>query len=138
MSCLDLYGISMRNCKIITVCIIITGLRPYQPREEEDNSLWDALTFFGFGGLSETINKVVKEREHIYYISVYTMGQIECCKYPWQSCFTLCWAGWGETCILTMFTPSLENWICLSTNHYLHVSEVKSDKKGTLIVGNRY
>ena len=73
--------------------------------------------------------------EHIYCIPVFTMGQIEFCKYPWQSCFTLCWAGWGETCILTIFIPSLENWICLSTNHYLHVSEVKSDKKSYTIVG---
>jgi len=40
----------MRNCKIITVCIIIMGLGPYRPREEEYNSLWDALTVFGFGG----------------------------------------------------------------------------------------
>ena len=48
------------------------GLGPYQPREEEDTSLWDALTFFGLGGLSETINKVVKESgTHLLHTSIY-------------------------------------------------------------------
>jgi len=48
------------------------GLGPYQPRQEEDNSLWDALTFLGFWGAQRNNNKVVKDSgTHLLHTSFY-------------------------------------------------------------------
>ena len=74
--------------------------------------------------------------EHIYYISVYTMGQLEFCKYPWQSCFTLCVELDEERHVFWQFSyPAWKTESVSALTIIYMYQRWKVIKKGTLIVG---